>query len=243
MTNIDQNRLVDVRYHAKSCYSTYKRKVERHEVETTKRKPQEPDLWSLTSLVTRPMRSKAITSPDPRDKPCVICNHVKCQGDTKSFKIESSEVADRLWKAANFNNDEIHIRPTFLKQTGDLLAKDVSYHNNCMIKYISKLPCHELIKMGKFGERGKIPETFLPSNEIDLSWKKNEFTKQYRLWILAWYKNKSPVGNGPHISSFAAVKSLLDPSTHFITKCAFTPILPYLATEYCDIHNQALRKT
>ena len=54
-----------------------------------------------------------------------------------------------------------------------------------MIKYISKLPCHELIKMGKFGERGKIQETFLPSNEIDFSWKKNEFTKQYRLWILA----------------------------------------------------------
>ena len=91
--------------------------------------------------------------------------------------------------------------------------------------------------MGKFGERGKIPETFLSSNETDLSWKKNEFTKQYRLWTLAWYKDKFPVGNGPHISSFAAVKSLLDSSTHFITKCAFTPILPYPATEYCYIHN------
>ena len=181
VTNIDQNRLVDVRYHAKSCYTKYKRKGERHEVETTKRKPQEPDLSSLTSPVTRPMRSKPITSPDPRDKPCVICNHVKCQGDTKRFKIESSEVADRLWKTANFNNDEIHIRPTFLKQTGDLWAKDVMYHNNCMIKYISKLPCHELIEMGKFGERVKIPETFLPSNETDLSRKKNEFTKPYRL--------------------------------------------------------------
>ena len=44
VTSIDQNRLVDVRYHAKSCYTEYKRKGERHEVETTKRKPQEPDL-------------------------------------------------------------------------------------------------------------------------------------------------------------------------------------------------------
>ena len=46
--------------------------------------------------------------PDPWDKPCVICNHVKCQGDTKRFRIESSEVAGRLLKAANFNK-ETHI--------------------------------------------------------------------------------------------------------------------------------------
>ena len=87
------------------------------------------------------------------------------------------------------------------------------------------LPCRELMKMGKFGGRGKIPETFSPGDEIDLSWKKNEFSKQYRLWI------KSPVDDEPHIPSFAA-KSLLDSSTHFIAKCAFSPILPYPVTEY-----------
>ena len=90
----------------------------------------------------------------------------------------------------------------------------------------------ELIKMGKFGARGKIPETFSPGDEIHFSWKKNEFAKQYRLWTLARYKDKSSVDNGPHIPSFAAVKTLLDSSTHFIAKCAFTPILPYLVTEY-----------
>ena len=94
------------------------------------------------------------------------------------------------------------------------------------------LPGQKLIKVGKFGGRGKIPETFSTGDEIDLSWKKNEFAKQYRLWILAQYKNKSPVGNGPHIPSFAVVKGLLDSSTHFITACAFTPILLYPATEY-----------
>ena len=40
------------------------------------------------------------------------------------------------------------------------------------------LPCQELIKMGKFGGRGKIPVTFSLSDEIDLSWKKNQFAKQ-----------------------------------------------------------------
>ena len=49
------------------------------------------------------------------------------------------------------------------------------------------LPCQELIEMGKFGGRGKIPEKFSPGDEIDLSWKKNQFAEQYRLWILARY--------------------------------------------------------
>ena len=94
------------------------------------------------------------------------------------------------------------------------------------------LPCRELMKMGKFGGRGKIPETFSPGDGIDLPWKNNEFAKQYRLWILTQYKDKSPVDNEPHIPSFAAVKSLLDSSTFFITKSAFASILPYPATEY-----------
>ena len=179
-------------------------------------------------------RSKTITSPDPRDKPCVICNHVKCQGKMpyERFRIESSEVADRLLKVANFNKDEIHIRLIFPKEIGVVWEKDIMYHNNCMNKYISKFACQELIKICKFGGRGKIPETFSPGDEIDLSWEKNGFAKQYRLWILVRYKSKSPVDNGSHIPSFAAVKSLLDSYTRFITKCTFTPILLYPTTEY-----------
>ena len=62
--------------------------------------------------------------------------------------------------------------------------------------------------------------------------KKNKFTKQYRQWTLAQYKGKSLVDNGPHIASFAAVKNLIDSSTHSIAKYVFTPILPYPATNY-----------
>ena len=43
------------------------------------------------------------------------------------------------------------------------------------------LPCQEFMKMGELGGRGKIPETFLPGDEIDLSWKKNQSAKEYRL--------------------------------------------------------------
>ena len=66
-------------------------------------------------------------------------NHVKCQGDTKIFRIEPSEVADRLLKTANFNTDEILFRLIFLKETSDVWAKDIMYHNDCMNKYISKI--------------------------------------------------------------------------------------------------------
>ena len=139
VTNIDQNRLVDIRYHVKSCYSTYKKKRARQEVETPKQKSEEPDLSPLTPPITRPKKSKTTTFPDPRDKPCVIYNHVKCQGNAKRFRIESSEVVvERLLKAANFNEDEIHIILIFLKETGDVWAKDIMYHNNYKNKYISK---------------------------------------------------------------------------------------------------------
>ena len=124
VTNIDQNGLFDIRHHIKSCYVTCKKKGARHEVETPKWIPEEPDLSSMTLLLTRPKKSKTITSPDFRDKPCIICGHV------------TSEVADRLLKVANFNKDKIHVRLIFLKETGDVWAKDITYHNSCMNKYI-----------------------------------------------------------------------------------------------------------
>ena len=97
------------------------------------------------------------------------------------------------------------------------------------------LPCQELIKMGKFSGRGKISKTFSPGNEIDYSWKENELNKQYTLWILARYHDDASTEYGPHVPSFAALKSLLDTSICSITHCAFTPILPYPATEFDTI--------
>ena len=94
VTNIDQNTLADIRYHVQSCYATYKKKGARHNINTLKPKPGEPNLSPLTSPVTQPKRSKTITSPDPRGKPCVIRNDVKCQAHTKTFQIKSSVVAE-----------------------------------------------------------------------------------------------------------------------------------------------------
>ena len=97
------------------------------------------------------------------------------------------------------------------------------------------LPCQELVRMGKFSGRGKIPKTFSPGDENDLSWKEKELDRQYRLWIISRYQDQYSAEIGPQFPSFSALKSLLDSSTFSLTYCAFTPILPYPATEYDTI--------
>ena len=131
VTNIDQNTLADIRYHVQSCCAPYKKKGPRHNINTLKRKPGEPNLSPLTSPVTQPKRSKTITYPDSRGKPCFIRNHVKCQAHTKTFQIKSLVVAE-VQQGRNSN------RLFFLKETGYVCAKDIMYHNNCMNMYTSK---------------------------------------------------------------------------------------------------------
>ena len=52
----------------------------------------------------------------------------------------------RLFKAANFSKDGIHIRILFLKETGNAWVKDIMYHNDCMGKYMSKFQ-HDMEKL------------------------------------------------------------------------------------------------
>ena len=52
VTNINENRLVDIRYHVKYCYATYKKKGAKHKVEAPKGKLEQPDLSPLASPVT-----------------------------------------------------------------------------------------------------------------------------------------------------------------------------------------------
>ena len=87
-------------------------------------------------------------------------------------------------------------------------------------------------KIGKFVRRGKISETLSPGDEINFLWKKNGFTKPYRLSILDQYQDKSPTDNELYILSFTTAKKLLDSSTHSISMCAFIPIFLYPAAKY-----------
>ena len=162
VTGIEQSERDKINYHLKSCYSTYRKKGERHEEARKRKAEDEPQDSPLTSPVTRPKRDKLIVSPDPRDKPCIICNHHKCQGETQRFRIETPDKADCLLKAVSFNKDEIHTRMIFMKEIGDVFANDVMYHNNCMCKYLNQFERDvEKLLAGNFGkENNLIKETF-----------------------------------------------------------------------------------
>ena len=132
---IEQGR---IQYHVKTCYSKYKKQGERHEKAQKRNAEDEPEVSPVTSPVTRAKRAKSIVSPEPKDKPCIICNFVKHQGELQRFRIESPEVANRMLKAVNFNKDIVHTRMIFMKEIGDIFANDVMYHRNCMNKYINQ---------------------------------------------------------------------------------------------------------
>ena len=112
--DLDPDQLRNIKYHVKTCYSTYRKKGERFKefgsqslnveaVETCNISP-------VTSPPSRPKRSKIIQSPDPKDKACIICNHVKRQGNSVRYRIGSVNVANNLIKAANFNKDDVYTR-------------------------------------------------------------------------------------------------------------------------------------
>lgn len=165
VAGIELHDRIHLQYHLKSCYSTYRKKGERHD-ETQKRKADdECELSSVVSPVTRAKRSKpVVVAADPRDKPCVICNQRKNQGETKRSRVETAEKADCLLKAVNFNKDEVHTRMIFFKEVGDVFAGDVMYHKNCLNKYLNQFERDiEKLLAGNFGnnqETNIIKEAF-----------------------------------------------------------------------------------
>ena len=81
-------------------------------------------------------QTKVSTTASPKEKLCVICNQMKCQGDAKRYQISDLAPAKNLIKAANFNKDSFHTRTVFLKTAGDVFAADIMHHKNYLNKYI-----------------------------------------------------------------------------------------------------------
>lgn len=160
-TRIAEEDHSKIKYHVKTCYATYRKKGKRpkrktEEVETPDNEPKSPP--------TRAKRSKQVTSPDPRDKPCIICNHKKHHGQIKRHRIESYEVAQGFLKSTKFFNDDVRTRTIFLAEIGDVWAADLMYHKNCMIKYFINFE-RDVVKLlnidfGSQGQRSCIKETF-----------------------------------------------------------------------------------
>ena len=55
-------------------------------------------------------RAKTGANASPKEKPCIICDQIKCQGDTKKFRICEKSAAKTLLKAANFNKNSVYTR-------------------------------------------------------------------------------------------------------------------------------------
>ena len=133
--NLPESDLNSIKYHVKPCFSNYKKKGERYN-QTRKQKAESSTLSPLSSPTNHPKRSKVANPPtDLKDKPCVICDHMKCQGESKRYRIGDASRAKKLLKAAAFNKDSVQTRIIFMKTVGDVFAADIMYHNNCLIKY------------------------------------------------------------------------------------------------------------
>ena len=75
VAGIELSERCRIQYHVKSCYSTYRKKGERHDDAQKRKAEDQPEGSPLTSPVTRPKRPKPVKSKDPRDKGCKICDH------------------------------------------------------------------------------------------------------------------------------------------------------------------------
>ena len=97
------------------------------------------------------------------------------------------------------------------------------------------LDCQKLIKRGKFSNCANIPGDFRSSKAPKFSEVKENTNQHHQTWLTARYLNNR---NKDHrnIPTFSAMNSFSQNQQIIKTKVAFTPILPYLATEYDTIH-------
>ena len=97
------------------------------------------------------------------------------------------------------------------------------------------LECQKLLKLGKFSTRGTIPSNFKPSEPPSMEELTERAKRHAESWFVLRYRDNRP-GEDLVIPTFAAINSLLDDQPVIKTKIAFTPILPYVATQYDTIY-------
>ena len=142
-----------IKYHSRSCYSSYKLKAERTprnsllENNDDIANDSETLLNTLVPSVrtTRPQNFSLITGtllnqsfPCVTEKPCVICEHFKYKNDTKRYRVCETNRAKNFIKVYNFHKDKVYDKCILYKTPGDIFAADIFAHKNCMKKYIKR---------------------------------------------------------------------------------------------------------
>ena len=107
MNKLSDHELEKIQYQVKTCYASYKKEGERNKQKKSKLKKtsEEPIDSFLSSPENCQKWTKVSTTVSPKEKPCVICNQMNCQGDAKRYQISDLALAKNLIKAANFNKD------------------------------------------------------------------------------------------------------------------------------------------
>ena len=85
---------------------------------------------------SRPKRQKIVRSILPREKSCIICNHMTSKYDIIIIGLVSQKVLN--FSVNNFNKDVVHARCILYQTVKDHFAADIMYHKNCMSTYILK---------------------------------------------------------------------------------------------------------
>ena len=85
----------------------------------------------------------------------------------------------------------------------------------------------------KFKFRGEIPSNFKTGVAVDTEATENLAERRFKAWLFA--RSSTLKEDKQNVPSFSAMNSLLHEGKHFLTKIAFTPIIPYPATDYDTI--------
>ena len=94
------------------------------------------------------------------------------------------------------------------------------------------LNCQKLVRWGRLTERGRINDTFQPSQRIDHTATITSASLPYKKWVLARHLNRC-LSQSDHENklimspSFIATNSLLCIDSKSVTRMAFTSIIPY----------------
>jgi len=114
--------------------------------------------------------------------------------------------------------------------TNDAISVSTTLQNENLLSHV--LPCQTISKATNMGKRGEIVDDLQTGDFNDTVF---SVTKdQFKIWSAARSKTFGQTdGNG--VPSFVATNSLFADPVDSITKFAFTPIIPYPATEFDTI--------
>ena len=84
--------LLKIKYHVKTCHTRYKRSGERHTQMQNSSKREATTDCPPTSPTSGQKRDKTRANSSPKEKPCIIYDQIKCQGEVPHLRGVCSKI-------------------------------------------------------------------------------------------------------------------------------------------------------